>query len=27
VCGVKGEYYPIAEDVLAETYEPVIGPS
>ncbi|WP_055696520.1 hypothetical protein [Streptomyces silaceus] len=23
VRGVKGEYYPIAEDVLAETYEPV----
>lgn len=22
VRGVKGEYYPIAEDVLAETYEP-----
>src|SRR5687768_16712957 len=21
--GVKGEFYPIAEDVLAETYEPV----
>ncbi|MBP5870913.1 hypothetical protein [Streptomyces scabiei] len=23
VRGVKGEFYPIAEDVLAETYEPV----
>lgn len=23
VRGVKGEYYPIAESVLAETYEPV----
>ncbi|MFG2277550.1 hypothetical protein ACGFNQ_02530 [Streptomyces asoensis] len=27
VRGVKGEYYPIAEDVLAETYEPVSDPS
>lgn len=26
VRGVKGEYYPIAEDVLAETYEPVAEP-
>ncbi|MEV8042425.1 hypothetical protein AB0P02_01090 [Streptomyces griseoluteus] len=25
VRGVKGEYYPIAEDVLAETYERVQG--
>lgn len=25
VRGVKGEYYPIAADVLAETYEPVNG--
>ncbi|MGW5582841.1 hypothetical protein [Streptomyces sp. NPDC003857] len=24
VRGVKGEYYPIAEDVLAETYEPAV---
>ncbi|MFJ8054924.1 hypothetical protein [Streptomyces sp. NPDC096142] len=27
VCGVKGEHYPIAEDVLGETYEHVDGPS
>ncbi|MFJ5638685.1 hypothetical protein [Streptomyces sp. NPDC093223] len=27
VRGVKGEFYPIAEDVLAETYEPVSDPS
>lgn len=25
--GVKGEFYPIAQDVLAETYEPVGDPS
>ena len=25
VRGVKGEFYPIAEDVLAETYEAVTG--
>jgi hypothetical protein len=25
VRGVKGEYYPIAEDVLAETYEPAVS--
>jgi hypothetical protein len=24
VRGVKGEFYPIAEDVLAETYEPAV---
>lgn len=24
VCGVKGEFYPVAEDVLAETYEPAV---
>ncbi|MDT7847238.1 hypothetical protein [Streptomyces justiciae] len=27
VRGVKGEYYPIAEDVLAETYEPAEAPA
>lgn len=27
VRGVKGEFYPIAEDVLAETYEPAAAPS
>jgi hypothetical protein len=27
VCGVLGEFYPIAEDVLAETYERVTDPA